>query len=120
MQSEKGVNFRRFNKNPEYLITYDPFNKKYYSFSWPDANRAFPALISVSRDYVHFQRQIATTDQPPTINVNNLQSLSYHLLNQLLRLEDRRLEMPSQPNNWLYTYSCLVLDINNKIAATKP
>lgn len=51
---------------------------------------------------------------------NSLQSLSVHILNELIMTEQYRQEFPCRPNNWLYIYSCLVLDITNKINNIKP
>jgi hypothetical protein len=35
-------------------------------------------------------------------------------------MEDRRFEMETRPSNWLYTYYCIVNEINQKIKNVKP
>lgn len=41
------------------------------------------------------------------------------VLNSFLGLESHRFEQDFMPSNPLYTLSCLVLDLNTKIAAAK-
>lgn len=41
------------------------------------------------------------------------------LLHKLSLTEEYKLRLPWRPNNWLYIYSCVIMDINNKIKVSK-
>lgn len=82
----------------------------------------FPALVTVSRDYVHYQQEVAkqhpliACERPP----QTLLEVAAETLNQLTALEARRQELETRPSSWLYTYYCLLNEINQKIRNAKP
>lgn len=61
----------KFPRNPEYSITYDPYNSQFFTFTWPtDGGHYFPTAVLVGSDYkssaeMSYQKRISLSTQAP-------------------------------------------------------
>lgn len=61
----------KFPRNPEYCITYDPFNCLFFTFTWPgDGGHYFPSAVLIGSDYkssaeISYQKRISLSSQAP-------------------------------------------------------
>lgn len=122
----KGTYIKTFEKNKKayysnsnFHICYDPYNKRFYTFTWIwDAHtNIFPSLITMTYDPERYQtsplHHITLTPVKSLTNCT-LEDYANKLVEELLMMQKVRFCLPFRLRNWDYLYGWMLTDLQNK------
>ena len=110
---------KAFHSHNNFHICYDPYNKRFYTFTWiwDSHTNIFPSVITMTYDPQRYQtshlHQVTLAPQK-TLEGSTLEDYANKILKEVISLQKYRFYLPSRLRNWDYLYGWALLDIHNR------
>lgn len=104
----------KFQRNPEYSISYDPYNRIFYTFTWPtDGGHYFPTAVLIGSDHkrvveLSHQKKISLSQNDP----KSLSEFSRWVLIRMNLLDNTHCPEQGRINNWLWYFAQKIIELN--------
>ena len=112
-------NKKSYYSNSNFHICYDPYHKRYYTFTWIwDAHtNIFPSLVTMTYDPQRYQTSALhhiTLTPTKSIASFSLEDYATKLIEEILLLQKTRFYLPFRLRNWDYLYGWSLSDVQNR------
>ena len=107
----------KYPKNPEFVISYDPYNSIFYTFTWPnDGNHYFPTPVLIGSDYkssaeISYQKRMSLSSQA----AKTMKDFGRWLLLEMNLLDNSHCPNHGRINDWLWSFAQTTNDLNKEL-----
>lgn len=104
----------KIQRNPEYSITYDPFNRLFYTFTWPtDGTHSFPTAVLIGSDFkngaeLKMQKKFSVGQADP----KTFEQLAKWLLIRMNALDNNHCPEEGRVNHWMWYFGQKIIQLN--------